>query len=98
MTNSKRIIPEEYVTDIKYVINRADVRRSETSKDEVQGMTDFLKKVDENERIEMKNLEVSAYASPDGEFDFNDKLSQKRQASADKYLKSTLKQAEGECG
>jgi Flp pilus assembly protein TadD len=92
--NFERIISDEYVTDIKYVINRADVRRSETSKDEVKGMTDFIKKVDENERIELKKLEVSAYASPDGEFDFNDKLSEKRQQSADKYLKSTLKQAE----
>lgn len=91
--NFERVIADEYVTDIKYVINRADVRRSETRKDDVKGMADFLKKVDENERIELKKLEVSAYASPDGEFDFNDKLSQKRQLSADKYLQSTLKQA-----
>jgi Flp pilus assembly protein TadD len=89
----ERIIADEYVTDIKYVINRADVRRSETSKDEVKGMTDFIKEVDANERIELKKLEVSAYASPDGKFDFNDKLSQQRKQSADKYLKSTLKQA-----
>ena len=91
--NFERVVADEYVTDIKYVINRADVRRSETSKDDVKGMTDFLKKVDGDERIELKKLEVSAYASPDGEFDFNDKLSQKRQQSADKYLQSTLKQA-----
>ncbi len=89
----ERIVPDEYVTDIKYVINRADVRRSETKKDEVVGMAEFLKKTDENERIELKKLEISAYASPDGELDFNDKLSQKRQKSADKYLQSTLKGA-----
>ncbi len=88
----KRIVPDEYVTDIKYVINRADVRKSETSKDDVKGMTDFLKKVDENERIEMTKLEISAYASPDGPYDFNDNLSEKRQKSADKYLQSTLRQ------
>lgn len=89
----ERIVPDEYVTDIKYVINRADVRRSETKKDEVVGMAEFLKNADENERIELKKLEISAYASPDGELDFNDKLSQKRQKSADKYLQSTLKGA-----
>lgn len=90
--NFKRIVPESYVTDIKYVINRADVRNSEIKKDAVAGMSDFLKKADENERIELKNIEISAYASPDGELDFNDKLAQKRQASADKYLKSAMKQ------
>jgi Flp pilus assembly protein TadD len=89
----ERIVPDEYVTDIKYVINRADVRRSETKKDEVVGMAEFLKNADANDRIELKKLEISAYASPDGELDFNDKLSQKRQKSADKYLQSTLKGA-----
>jgi hypothetical protein len=91
--NFQRIVPEEYVTDIKYVINRADVRKSETSKEDVQGLTEYLKNADENERIELKNLQISAYASPDGEYDFNDKLSEKRQASADKYLKSEIKGA-----
>ena len=89
--NFKRIVPDEYVTDIKYVINRADVRNSELKKEEVAGLSTFLDEANSNERIELKNLEISAYASPDGELDFNDKLSKKRQVSADKYLKSTLK-------
>jgi tetratricopeptide (TPR) repeat protein len=86
----QRVVPDSYETDIKYVINRADVRQSETKKEDVVGMTDFLKSANENDRIEMKGLEISAYASPDGELDFNEKLSVKRQGSAAKYLKSTL--------
>jgi tetratricopeptide (TPR) repeat protein len=92
--NYKRIVPDEYVTDIKYVINRADVRKSEIKKEGVVELTDYLKKVDADDRMELKKLEISAYASPDGEYDFNDKLSQKREASADKYLNSTLKKAD----
>lgn len=92
--NFERIVPDEYVTDIKYVINRADVRRSETSKEEVEGMTEFLKEVNANDRIDLKNLQISAYASPDGEYDFNEKLSEKRQKSADKYLQSQLRGAD----
>jgi tetratricopeptide (TPR) repeat protein len=92
--NFERITPDEYVTDIKYVINRADVRRSETSKEDVEGMTEFLKKAAENDRVELKNLQISAYASPDGEFDFNDKLSMKRQNSANKYLQSEMRGAD----
>ncbi|MCF8225649.1 MAG: tetratricopeptide repeat protein [Bacteroidales bacterium] len=94
--NYKRIIPDEYVTDIKYVINRADVRRSETNKEDVVAMTDFLKKSGGDERTEFKKVEISAYASPDGELDFNEKLSEKRKSSANKYLQSTLKRADVE--
>jgi len=89
--NFQRIVPDQYVTDILYVINRADVRRSQTSKEGVVGMEDYLVGVDTNDRIELKNLEISAYASPDGPYDFNDKLSVKRQKSADKFMKSTLR-------
>ncbi|MDF1570952.1 MAG: hypothetical protein P1P82_04985 [Bacteroidales bacterium] len=90
----QRIVPEEYMSDIHYVINRADVRRSETSKEDVAGMTEFLKKANENDRIELKNLKISAYASPDGPYDFNDKLSEKRKMSADKYLESEIRKAD----
>jgi Flp pilus assembly protein TadD len=92
--NFQRIVPDEYVTDIKYVINRADVRRSEINKDDVVSMTEYLKEAEGNERIELKNIEISAYASPDGELDLNTKLSEKRQNSANKYLSSTLKKAD----
>jgi tetratricopeptide (TPR) repeat protein len=96
--NFKRIISDQYSTDIKYVINKADVRNSETKKEGVVGLTDFIKKANDNNRIELKRLEISAYASPDGEYDFNDKLSQKRQATADKYLMSTLKKVKVDIG
>lgn len=90
----ERITPDEYVTDIKYVINRAYVRRSETQKEGVTGLTEFLQKADENERIEMKNFEISAYASPDGPLDFNDELSGKRKESADQFIEGEIRQNE----
>jgi Flp pilus assembly protein TadD len=90
----QRVIPEDYVTDIKYKINRADVRKSEVKKEDVAGMTDFLKAANANERVELKNIEVSAYASPDGELDLNTKLSEKRKGTASKYLKGQLKKAD----
>lgn len=90
----ERVVPDSYETDIKYVINRANVRPSEIKKEGVVGMTEFLKEANANERVEMKGLEISAYASPDGELDFNEKLSGKRQNSAEKYLMSTLKKTD----
>jgi len=92
--NFKQIVPESYQADIKYVINRADVRRSEMNKDEITGLNETLKKTNVNERLELKGIEISAYASPDGELDFNTKLADKRQASADKYLSGQLNRAD----
>ncbi|MCK4745747.1 MAG: hypothetical protein KAT15_01870 [Bacteroidales bacterium] len=90
----KQIVPETYEADIKYVINRADVRRSEMGKDEIAKLNDVIKKTDENERLDLKGLEISAYASPDGELDLNTRLAGKRQKTAEKYLAGQLKKAD----
>jgi tetratricopeptide (TPR) repeat protein len=92
--NFKRIVPEEFVADIHYIINRYDVRNSELKQDDITGMRDFITAANENERIEMKGIEVSAYASPDGPEDLNTKLSGNREGSATRYLKRDLKKAE----
>ncbi len=90
----KQIVPESYEADIKYVINRADVRRSEMKKDEIGGLNETLQAANENERLELKGIEISAYASPDGELDLNTKLADKRQVTANKYLAGQLKKAD----
>jgi len=91
--NFKQIVPESYEADIKYVINRADVRRSEMGKEEMAGLNETIKAANENERLDMKGIEISAYASPDGELDINTKLADKRQKTAEKYLTGQLKKA-----
>jgi tetratricopeptide (TPR) repeat protein len=92
----QQIVPKAYEADIKYVINRADVRRAEMSKEEIEKLNEVIKKTDENERLELKGLEISAYASPDGELDLNTKLADKRKKSAEKYLAGQLKKSEVE--
>ncbi|MEN8201875.1 MAG: hypothetical protein ABFS28_04705 [Bacteroidota bacterium] len=94
--NYQQIIPKSYEADIKYIINRADVRSSERSKEEIEELNEVLKTTDENERLELKGLEISAYASPDGELDLNTRLADKRQKSAEKYLAGQLKKSEVE--
>ncbi len=89
----QRIVPKEYMADIHYVINRSTVRNSELRKEDVQGMGDFMKKTKENERMEMRGITVSAYASPDGPLDFNEKLSEDRQKSAKRYLDRELRRS-----
>jgi tetratricopeptide (TPR) repeat protein len=94
--NYQQIVPQMYQADIKYVINRADVRRSEMDKDEIVKLNEVLKNTDENERLELKGLEISAYASPDGELDLNTRLAGQRQNTAQRYLSGQLKKNEVE--
>jgi tetratricopeptide (TPR) repeat protein len=91
--NFKQIVPVEQVADIHYIINRYDVRSSELKEDDIKEMKDFIAEVNEDERQTMKGIEVSAYASPDGEVDLNTKLSGNREGSATRYLKRDLKKA-----
>jgi len=92
----QRIVPESMMADILYVINRADIRASETKKAEWVKVMDFITKANADERIDLKNLEVSSYASPDGAVELNDKLAQKRDGSASDYLKKELKKSKVE--
>ena len=91
--NFKRIVPEEYIADIHYVINRYDVRDSELKQKDVVGMKDFITNANANERVNMKGIEVSAYASPDGAVDLNTRLSGNREGSATRYLKRELQRS-----
>ncbi len=89
--NFKRIIPESYTADIHYVINKADVRKTELKNEDVMSFEQQLAaaKADSNKQI--KAAKISAYASPDGELELNEKLATSRETSAEKYFKKALK-------
>ncbi len=92
----QRIIPESMMSDILYVINRADIRASELKKEEWKKLMEFINTANANAKIDLKNLEVSSYASPDGAVELNDKLAQKREGSASEYLTKELKKSKVE--
>lgn len=94
--NFKRITPESYQADIHYVINKSDVRASELKQADIMGMKDFIVKASKDERMDMKGIEVSAYASPDGPEDLNTELSGDREGTATGFVKSALKQSKVE--
>lgn len=92
----QRIIPESMMADILYVINRADIRASELKKEEWTKVMAYISKVNADAKADLKGLEVSSYASPDGAVDLNDKLAQKREGSASQYLTKELKKSKVE--
>jgi tetratricopeptide (TPR) repeat protein len=90
----KRIIPESYDADIHYIINKSNVRDSELKAEDVAALQDKVKEASKAERKEFKGANISAYASPDGPYDFNEGLAEDRQESAQRYLKRVLQKAE----
>ncbi|WP_340111131.1 tetratricopeptide repeat protein [Maribellus mangrovi] len=89
----QRVVPDEQMADIKYLINRSNLRRDEIEKSEVKALEDYTKKANEDERIDLKDVEVSAYASPDGTIDFNTELAAQRKNTSSEFLAKKLKEA-----
>jgi len=78
----QRIVPEKYVADLIYLINSSEVRGQEMTKEEIKQLSQYIADAYKADRKELKGVEVSAYASPDGNLDLNTKLSAKREGSA----------------
>lgn len=92
----QRIVPDEYTADIKYIINQAEIRKSELTKDEMKKLEEYNKDAAKDPKKKLKGMEVSSYASPDGTMDWNTKLAEKRQAASSKFLTKALKKDEVE--
>lgn len=84
--NFTRIIPQDKMADIHYVINRANIRNTELKSEDIEALEEYLELVKGSKDMEFIDMLVSAYASPDGPIDFNDELSEKRLESASKYI------------
>jgi len=89
--NYQRIVPEQKMADILYAINRSDIRSSELKSADIQALKDYVALVMQNERMEVKGLVNSSYASPDGPLTLNEKLADQRGKAAEKYLQKEYK-------
>ncbi|MBK6284850.1 MAG: hypothetical protein IPF54_21400 [Draconibacterium sp.] len=89
----QRIVPDEMMADIHYLINKSDVRKEEVEKKEVVGLQDYTKKANTDEKIDLKRVEVAAYASPDGTIDLNTELAAQRKETSTAFLAKKLKDA-----
>ena len=92
--NFKRIIPLTQEADIHYVIQRANIKKSELKTEDIAALEEFIKNANEGDNLQFKGIEISAYASPDGPEKLNEKLSKGRKESADKYLKKVVDKAQ----
>ena len=87
----QRIIKEKHNANIMFLIQQANIRASE-----LKTAKEFNKEVAEvNEAANKKisNIEVSAYASPDGGVSLNTTLAENRESNTTKMLNKDLKKA-----
>ena len=90
----QRVRAQRQEAQIKFLINQANLRKSELKNNSVSEFVKMLKKINaESEKMNLKNVEVLAYASPDGSLDFNDKLAGKRQNVSVDYAQKQVKSA-----
>ena len=88
----QRVIEQKQEANIKFLIGQANLRASELSSVSIQDLVNILKEInDMQEERALQSIEVSAYASPDGSYDLNEKLAEKRQDVSSKYLDKQLK-------
>jgi tetratricopeptide (TPR) repeat protein len=86
----QRIIKEAQEASIMFVIEQAKLRQSELDK---KDLSDWKTRVEQafNDPKQNLNLEVSAYASPDGGLSLNEKLAAQREKNTSSYLTKELK-------
>lgn len=90
----QRTIAQKQEANVRFLIEQAELRKSELKTGSVQEFVNLLKRISaDNQSLALKNVQVSAYASPDGGVALNEKLANKRQENTENYVKQQLKQA-----
>ena len=93
----QRVKTQKQEANLKFLINQAQLRKSELHNNSVQEFVKMLKKINaDREGLNVQNVEVLAYASPDGGVKFNDRLANNRQNVSEKYVKDQLKKTKVE--
>ncbi|MBR6867164.1 MAG: hypothetical protein IKN02_02925 [Prevotella sp.] len=90
----QRINAQKQEANIKFLIQQATLRQSELKNNSVQEFVKLLEQINnDREGLKLNDVEVSAYASPDGGFDLNSRLAAQRQENTQKYVQQELKKA-----
>jgi len=79
--NFQKSYPANQTTHIYYLINQSNVRPGEMKSDEMKAFNDFVKMNINSVWYKFNGINVSAYASPDGETDKNENLAKDRAKS-----------------
>ena len=88
--NFQKVVPVSSSANIYYLVNTSNVRPAEMNSTEVKAIKDFISSGVKKGYV-FKNMNVSAYASPDGELSRNANLAEERANSASKAMQAEFK-------
>ena len=95
----QRITEQKLDANVKFLIQQAELRKSELQSNSVQDFVKLLQQIArDQEGLNLSNVEISAYASPDGGLKLNEQLANKRQQNTETYVRQQLKNANLEGG
>ena len=90
----QRIIKEAKEANIMFLIQQANVRANQLKTAEMNALNEQMNAIKADDKnLALTNVEVTAYASPDGELGLNEKLAGNRESNAAAYAKKQLKKA-----
>ena len=88
----QRVIKQAKQANIMFLIQQTNLRWSELNSDQMKSFTETLKDVNTDvENKVLENIEVSAYASPDGALDLNSRLATQREKNTEDHVNKLLK-------
>ncbi len=90
-SNFERIIQEKYSAEIRFLINQANIRASQTSLPDYVDLNKELIAANQAPNREIAGIMVHSYASPDGTLAFNTELAEERENNTTKYMENQLK-------
>jgi Flp pilus assembly protein TadD len=93
----QRIIEQKQEANVKFLIGQAQLRKSELQNNSVQEFVRLLNEIakDQEGKV-LDGIEVSAYASPDGGYQLNEQLADKREKVTEEYVQQQMKRIGGE--
>ena len=88
----QRIIKEAKEANIMFLIQQANLRSNQLTSDEMKAFHQKVAEVNaDTKNFKLDNIEISAYASPDGGLKLNTGLAENREGNTEKYMQQQLK-------
>ncbi|WP_303676149.1 tetratricopeptide repeat protein [uncultured Muribaculum sp.] len=87
----QRIINEKFDADIKFLINQANIRDGQLRTAEMNNLHQEIAEANEDNRREIKEINITSYASPDGGVELNTRLADNREKNTKSYVQNKLK-------
>ncbi len=92
--NFQKDVPASEMAQVNFDKNSSNLTYTEKRADDILKLQEFISEVKENERKRFDNVDIEAYASPEGSQELNEGLANKRADVGKKFIDSDFKDLE----